>query len=327
MELQGTVNHLLTNSVSKSTRLAYNTGRRTFIQFLLLQGLVFDCSILPFVTEDILVDFVAYCFQQLKLKYGTIKLYLCGVKYGYIIQGTASPFESNSLHRLHAALIGIKRIQGLQRNPKMPITGDILKKLCQSLESGYFDMYTNILMKAAVLLAYFGFLRCGEFTVSKTFSHDMHLTLGDISIYEGHLSVLLKQSKTDPFRKGVSLLIFQTGSCLCAYEAVIKYKKVRINQFPNSSGTNDPFFITVFGEPMTRSFFIDKLKLLLSHIGLDSSKFSGHSMRRGAASSCALHRIEDHVIQKLGRWASNAYQGYIETPKSMIRDTQIAMSV
>ena len=64
-----------------------------------------------------------------------------------IIQGTASPFESNSLHRLHAALIGIKRIQGLQQNPKMPITGDILKKLCQSLESGYFDMYTNILME------------------------------------------------------------------------------------------------------------------------------------------------------------------------------------
>ena len=187
------------------------------------------------------MDFVAYCFPQLKLKYGTIKLYLCRVKYGYIIQGTASPFERNFLHRLHVALIGIKRIQGLQQNPKMLITGDILKKLCQSLESGYFDMYTNILMKAAVLLAYFGFIRCGEFTVPKTFSHDMHLTLGDISIYEGHLSVLLKQSKTDPFRKGVSLLIFQTGSCLCAYEVVIKYKKVRINQFPNSSGTNDPF--------------------------------------------------------------------------------------
>ena len=44
VELQSTVNTLLINSVSKSTKKAYDTGLKTFIQFLLLQGLAFDCS-------------------------------------------------------------------------------------------------------------------------------------------------------------------------------------------------------------------------------------------------------------------------------------------
>ena len=326
MEFQNTVNILLINSVSKSTRAAYNTGYKTFIQFLLLQGLIFDCSILPQTTENNLVDFVAYCFQKLKLKYSTIKLYLCGIRHAYMVQGVTSPFVNMNVQRLHAALTGIKRIQGLNRNPKMPITGNILFQLCQSIEKGFFDMYTNALMTAMILLAYFGFLRCGEFTVHNKFAHDENLTLNDIVINDDHLSVFLKQSKTDPFRKGVSLLVFKTNSSLCAYESIVKYKQIRGSHFPNSMDMNEPFFVTNFGKPVTRKFFIEKLKLLVGSIGLDSSKFSGHSLRRGAATHCALHRIEDHLIQKLGRWSSNCYQSYIDTPKSVIKDTQTAMS-
>ena len=74
------MNNLLINSVSKSTRKAYDTGLKTFIQFLLLQGLAFDCSKLPVTSENILVDFVAYCFDQLKLKFATIKRYFCGLR-------------------------------------------------------------------------------------------------------------------------------------------------------------------------------------------------------------------------------------------------------
>ena len=326
MEFQNTVNILLINSVSKSTRAAYNTGYKTFIQFLLLQGLIFDCSILPQTTENNLVDFVAYCFQKLKLKYSTIKLYLCGIRHAYMVQGVTSPFVNMNFQRLHAALTGIKRIQGLNRNPKMPITGNILFQLCQRIEKGFFDMYTNALMTAMILLAYFGFLRCGEFTVHNKFAHDENLTLNDIVINDDHLSVFLKQSKTDPFRKGVSLLVFKTNLSLCAYESIVKYKQIRGSHFPNSVDMNEPFFVTNFGKPVTRKFFIEKLKLLVGSIGLDSSKFSGHSLRLGAATHCALHRIEDHLIQKLGRWSSNCYQSYIDTPKSVIKDTQTAMS-
>ena len=318
--------NILTNSVSQSTRKAYETGLRTFIQFLLLQGLAFDCSKLPAVCENNLVEFVAYCFQQLKLKFSTIKLYLSGIRYGYMISGIASPFDNMLLQRLHASLLGIKRIQGSHSSPKMPITADILSKLCQCLDSGYFDNYTNSLMKAVLLSAYFGFLRCGEFTVSKNFQPDVNMTFDDIRLFDDYLTLHLKQSKTDPFRKGITLMIFRTGSSLCAYTAVVKYLCLRNSCFPSLISHSDPFFVTAQGKPLSRSIYVNHLKLLVSCIGLDSSKFAGHSIRRGSATACALHRIEDHVIQKLGRWSSNCYQRYIETPKSVIRDTQIAMS-
>ena len=61
------------------------------------------------------------------------------------------------------------------------------------------------------------------------------------------------------------------------------------------------------------------LKFFLNSIGLDSSKYAGHSLRQGSSTVCALHCIEDHVIQKLGRWSSNCYQRYIDTPKSVIK--------
>ena len=320
------MNTLLINSVSKSTKKAYDTGLKTFIQFLLLQGLAFDVSKLPVTSEKILVDFVAYCFDCLKLKFTTIKLYLCGIRYGYMIQGVTSPFDNIPLQRLHAALLGIKRIQGSHQSPKLPITADILFKLCQCLDGGYFDNFTNTLMKAVLLLAYFGFLRCGEFTVIKSFQHDVNLTFDDVRIFDDHLTLHLKQSKTDPFRKGITILIFQTGSSLCAYQAMIKYICLRNNSFPHLISHTDPFFVTSLCNPLTRAFFVGHLKILLNSIGLDSSKYAGHSLRRGSSTVCALHRIEDHVIQKLGRWSSNCYQRYIDTPKSVIKDTQIAMS-
>ena len=320
------MNNILANSVSNSTRKAYDTGIRTFIQFLLLQGLAFDCTLLPVTSENNLVDFVAYCFEHLKLKFTTIKLYLCGIRYSYMINGVESPFDKMPLQRLHAALSGIKRLQGLHRNPKLPITADILLKLCQCLDSGYFDYFTNTLMKAVLLVAYFGFLRCGEFAVTNTFQPDVNLTFDDVKIFDDHLTIHLKQSKTDPFRKGITLMIFKVATYLCAYQAVVKYISVRRSSFPNLVNHSDPFFVTSLGIPLTRAFFVGNLKLLVSCIGLDSSKFAGHSVRRGSATACALHRIEDHVIQKLGRWSSNCYQRYIETPKSVIKDTQIAMS-
>ena len=147
---------LSTLSVSLQERLMI-LDLKTFIQFLLLQGLAFDCSKLPVISENILVDFVAYCFDQLKLKFATIKLYLCDLRYGYMIQRVTSPFDNMPLQRLYAALLGIKRIQGSHQSPKMPITSDILFKLCQCLDGGYFDNFTNTLMKAVLLLAYFGF--------------------------------------------------------------------------------------------------------------------------------------------------------------------------
>ena len=73
--------------------------------------------------------------------------------------------------------------------------------------------YDNTLFWAACCLAFFGFLRCGEFTVpsQEAYDLDMHLSLADIALDEWNnptvIQVTTKQSKTDPFRQGVDLYL------------------------------------------------------------------------------------------------------------------------
>ena len=66
---------------------------------------------------------------------------------------------------------------------------------------------------AACCLAFFGFLRCSEFTIpnQEAFDEAVHLSYRDISVDSLQnpqlISMQIKQSKTNPFQKGVSLML------------------------------------------------------------------------------------------------------------------------
>ncbi|KAF9439997.1 hypothetical protein P691DRAFT_609570, partial [Macrolepiota fuliginosa MF-IS2] len=61
-----------------------------------------------------------------------------------------------------------------------------------------------------------------------------------------------------------------------------------------------PLFAHLDGKLLTRKQFIDKLKSRVEQEGIDSTRFSGHSFRRGAAVG-----YTNHEIQLLGRWHSD----------------------
>ena len=58
----------------------------------------------------------------------------------------------------------------------------------------------------------------------------------------------------------------------------------------------------------------------------DEEQFSGHSLRRGGATSLFAAGVPAYLTKILGRWRSNCYEKYIETPLEMIRRAQKAMS-
>ena len=64
-----------------------------------------------------------------------------------------------------------------------------------------------------------------------------------------------------------------------------------------------------FSDPkvLTRQHFVTAVKTGLDKVGIDSSKYSGHSFRIGAASMAAQNRREDSMFKTRGRWESLAY--------------------
>ena len=58
--------------------------------------------------------------------------------------------------------------------------------------------------------------------------------------------------------------------------------------------------------------FLSALKSACSAVGLDSSLFGTHSLRRGSTTDQFLHGIPDKVIKYSGRWRSNAFERYID---------------
>ena len=79
-----------------------------------------------------------------------------------------------------------------------------------------------------------------------------------------------------------------------------------------------PLFAQDDGLPLSRGHFIAKVRSGLMAAGLDASKFSGHSFRRGAASSAAAAGFSDYEIQQLGRWCSDSYKLYVGIPQHRI---------
>ena len=94
-------------------------------------------------------------------------MYICGIRYKYLESGTNSVFSnaSDKLYRLDALKRGIKKNESHSTKPSLPITFGLLRDICHLLRRTYFTPYTDILLAATCVMAYFGFLRCGEFPI------------------------------------------------------------------------------------------------------------------------------------------------------------------
>ena len=138
------------------------------------------------------------------------------------------------------------------------------------------------------------------------FDSSTHLSFEDVAVDD---QLNLKESKTDPFRKGVQVVIGSTGDELCPVNALMAYFAVR----GDSPG---PLFRFGAGRPLTRSAFVTKVKAALQLLGLPASKYAGHSFHAGAATTVA--GIEDSYknhgkVGKLGIFMVYSYSSGLAT--------------
>ncbi len=311
--MEAVIHGYFTQGIAQSTERTYRSAQRRFIRFCQAQSL----SPLP-LQETVLVAFAASVANE-GLKHQTIKCYLSALRHMQITARLPDPFHAASFPYLEYVLKGIKKAQAKQapaQRPRLPITPAILR-LLSSHWSATENTFNQKMLWAAACMGFFGFLRAGEFTVPSGASFDPAdcLTFADVAV-NSHTApslvrVHLKQSKTDPFRQGVDVFLGRTGRDLCPVSAILSFMVAR-------GSTPGPLFVFQSGAPLTRQLLVAKLRSALRSKGIDQSKYCGHSFRIGAATAAAAAGIEDSSIQMLGRWQSQAFLRYIQTPRDQL---------
>lgn len=87
----------------------------------------------------------------------------------------------------------------------------------------------GIMLWAAMNLCFFGFLRSGKICCPSetTFDPTWHLCLKDVLVdnisHTTTIYVIIKASKTDPFRLGVTIAVGRTTSQVCPVKALLPY--------------------------------------------------------------------------------------------------------
>ena len=317
---------LFTLSLAESTKKAYETGFHLYRHFLDAFGVPNELGCEP-VSESLLIQFSTFCHRFRGLQPSTIKLYLCGIRFAFIRRGQANPLcdATGTPHPgLATILRAIKRTATPATRPRLPVTSDLLRQLVVLLKLGTFGPIADLTLETACIVAFFVFLRCGEFTVKSKFDPAVNLSVASIQFCKKSTSasVTLRSSKTDPFRKGVTISLFCTKSAICPVHSLSTYCVFRRHQGAQPS---DPLFVVESGTALSRTFFVMHLRGLIARLGLDQTNYNGHSFRIGAATSAAKAKIEDHLIQTLGRWSSNCYVRYIHTSPSTLQEAQVKM--
>ena len=100
------------------------------------------------------------------------------------------------------------------------------------------------------------------------------------------------------------------GSPFCPCQAL----KLSFDICPSSHNLVSAFMFSSKSKlmPLTYNGFLARLKQSLKSLGYDSSKYSGHSFRRGGATFALECGVPSEIIQTQGDWKSDAYKKYLD---------------
>ena len=308
-DLAQTAQNLIDLSVTNTTKQQYSVALHRYINFC--QSL--DLLSFPLHQQNL----VLYASDLSNtLSYAAINTHLSALKffshkYGY-------PGDFGQFRRLYMVLRGIKRsTDKLHRKKKRdPITPDLLHKLHFYLFSSHRHYSDKCMLWAAMVCAFFGFLRISEFTSdhAKSYKADSTLCIDDVTQQSNTYTLHIKSSKTDPFRFGVNVRLASNNSILCPVQAISSYLKCH----PTGKG---PLFTFINGHFLTRQSFSRVLQELLPN----NHSISTHSFRIGAATTAASIGLPRWLIKSLGRWNSDCFRQYIRVPEETIQQVSCSL--
>ena len=307
------MSELIYEGLSHTTRKTYTSAMKSVTKAMDQHRIQWSLP-LQEPTLCMLVAALAY-----KISYPTLKLYLMAVRSWHVDNGWQ--LDMSGMEHLHRVVRGFRRsVTDSNRTERLPITTGVLNAIVGAINLRSWD---ETIFVAVSTVGTYGLFRLGEL-LGEWASGEGAMTWGQVTcISENSFSILLPTSKTDPFRKGTTITLFANNSPSCPYRAFIYRVYRTLTSPPNPA---HPVFVLANGKRATRAWLAGRLRSVISSLGLDPSKYTGHSYRKGGATSLLMAGVEDSVIKQLGRWQSVAYQRYTTASGAQVRDAQQAMA-
>ena len=285
----------LKNSKAVNTVRAYKSDFKDFGLFCVQSGF----NALP--TEPKIVSLYLTYLSTKDLKLSTIKRRLVSI-------GVIHRMKGHYLDAKHPIIIenlmGIKRRKGTIQKGKKPILINHLKKLIDVIDQEKIEDINKLRDKSILLIGFAGGFRRNE--IVSLDKEDLEF------VFEG-LKITVKRSKTDQFGGGLTKGIpYFENIAYCPVTILQKWINI-------SKITKGPLFRKISkGSRLLENRLTDQtvaliIKKYLNKSGIDSSNYSGHSLRSGFATSAAESGAEERSIMAMtGHKTTQMVRRYIQ---------------
>lgn len=315
--------------VLPKTRRTYESAIKNFESFMSAFS-----SRLPFPVDPVwLCAWLVYTSNQ--VSHASLKVYICGVKYGQGCLGFEWPTAGAEYVR--RVMRFLKRKYGMAgKATKVALSISLLLRLFIKMPGWPTpeDMsHDDRVIAASSMVATLGFLRGGEFLWSR--GSDRALLLGkDVVVARRSgvpaVTVAVPQPKTRFWLAAVDVVCF-TPEEGCSFDPARLVSKMR-QLSPVPMGPRDAAFRMADGRPLSRNVAASRISGLMESAGVSFVDRRGEpvnvkaaSWRAGGVASARAAGICDSVIMELGRWSTYAWLAYSVTELSELKGAMSAM--
>ena len=268
----------LKNSKADNTLKAYQSDFRDFTAFCVKNGF----SSMP-TQPKILALYITHLSKS--YKFSTLKRRIASISVIHKLKGhyldVKHPIIMENLH-------GIKRTLGSRQKAKKPLLINDLKLIIKVIDK------ENIRDKALILIGFAGGFRRSEL---------VNIDYEDIEFVPEGIKILIKRSKTDQSGEGaIKAIPYFDNQEFCP---VLALKKYIDEKFKNKNNAK------IF-EISDKSVALI-IKKYAEKAGLDASRYAGHSLRSGFATTAAEFGAEERNIMAMtGHKTTQMVRRYIQ---------------
>ena len=254
----------LKNSKADNTLRAYKSDFKDFSEFCVKNGF----SSMP-TQPKLLAIYITHLSKS--SKFSTLKRRIASISVIHKLKGhyldTKHPIIMENLH-------GIKRTLGSRQKAKKPLLINDLKMIIKAIDE------KNIRDKALILVGFAGGFRRSEL---------VNINYEDVEFVAEGVKILIKRSKTDQAGEGILKAIpYFDNQEFCPVIALKNY----INYKPKNDDRSKVFQISDKSVALILKRYAEKA-------GLDSTKYAGHSLRSGFATTAAEFGAEERNIMAM----------------------------